>query len=134
VKRNVICMKCGGGFLASRSDAVSCAACHSKRRAEWQKANRHRRKDIHRRLREQAYAGYGGCCACCGEWQFEFLAIDHVNGGGGKDRKKCNTYQIARRVINAGFPREYRVLCHNCNSAIGWFGACPHEQIKKRTA
>src|SRR5712671_6871126 len=30
-------------------------------------------------LRDQAYAGYGGVCACCGEWRTPFLTIDHVN-------------------------------------------------------
>jgi hypothetical protein len=25
-----------------------------------------------------------------------------------------------------GFPDGYRVLCHNCNMALGQYGYCPH--------
>jgi len=129
MKRDFTC-RCGAAFIASRSDARSCPKCHAARRARWQKANRHRRKDAHRKLREQAFAGYGGHCACCGESRFEFLAIDHVNGGGRKDRETRSTNQIARQIIAAGFPPDYRILCHNCNSAIGWYGDCPHQREK----
>lgn len=134
MKREFLC-GCGSTFLASRSDAKHCKVCHAERRAQWQKNNRHRRKAAHRKIREQAFAGYGGQCSCCGEQRFEFLAIVHVNGGGHKERMTKNTYQIARKVINLGFPPEYRVLCHNCNSAIGWYGYCPHQHEQlKRTA
>jgi hypothetical protein len=27
-----------------------------------------------------------------------------------------------------GWPEGYRVLCHNCNSARGLYGYCPHER------
>jgi hypothetical protein len=27
-----------------------------------------------------------------------------------------------------GYPPGFRVLCHNCNMAIGLFGVCPHER------
>ena len=92
---------------------------------------RERRKNLHRALRKEAFKGYGGKCQCCGEDEFEFLAIDHVNGGGRKEREKLSTWQIARRIITKNFPPEYRVLCHNCNQSIGWYGYCPHW---KRTA
>ena len=47
-----------------------------------------RRCRIKRRL--QALAHYGGECACCGEKRTEFLAIDHINGGGIKHRKEID--------------------------------------------
>jgi hypothetical protein len=35
------------------------------------------------------------------------------------------------RIINwihsNGFPEGFRVLCHNCNSALGYYGHCPHD-------
>jgi len=30
---------------------------------------------------------YGGICACCGETIFEFLGVDHIDGGGIEHRK-----------------------------------------------
>lgn len=130
------CKKCSSIFMAVRSDAVSCQECHKKRRKEHQKSDRGRslRAKWHRETREKAYAGYGGVCACCGESRYEFLCIDHVNGGGREDRKIFSTWQIAKRVIDLGFPPEYQVLCHNCNSAKGFFGQCPHVTERERTA
>lgn len=72
---------------------------------------------------------YGGKCVCCGENKFEFLTIDHVNGGGNKHRKKMgiagNSFYKWLRKLN--YPKdEYRLLCMNCNSSLGWYGYCPH--------
>jgi hypothetical protein len=41
----------------------------------------------HRRLREEAIHHYGGACACCGETELAFLAIDHIEGGGQAHRQ-----------------------------------------------
>ena len=126
--RQVHACACGTAFTASRSDAERCFRCRNSHRSKWQRANTKRRADLHRAVREQAFAGYGGQCACCGESRFEFLALDHVEGGGVAERKAgLSTRQIAKRAIDAGFPPKYRVLCHNCNLARGFFGACPHE-------
>jgi hypothetical protein len=35
---------------------------------------------------------------------------------------------IYRWLISSGFPEGFRVLCHNCNQAIGLYGFCPHQQ------
>lgn len=80
---------------------------------------------------------YGGKCACCGESRREFLALDHIGGGGNKHRKSLKTngggtfyaYLHAR-----GYPHGYRVLCHNCNQARGSYGYCPHEIVKIKPA
>ena len=68
-------------------------------------------------------------CACCGEEMLEFLCIDHINGGGDRQRKKTgvNIYAWLRR---SSFPLGYRVLCHNCNSALGFYGYCPHSEVR----
>ena len=68
-------------------------------------------------------------CACCGERQLEFLALDHINGGGTKQRKKIgggmHTYLWLKQQ---GYPKGFRVLCHNCNQAYGFYGYCPHQK------
>lgn len=97
----------------------------------WYEENRDRlraqRQKNHRKKREKAIAAYGGSCQCCGETRFEFLALDHVNGGGNKHRQKVGN-KIARWLVREGFPEdaEIRVLCHNCNSALAFYGYCPH--------
>ena len=125
------CKFCGGVFTAKRNDAIRCSDCRKtylKERSQTERVKK-MRADRYRKLRQAAFDGYGGKCQCCGEDRYEFLALDHVNGGGRKERQTMSTYQIARKVIEANFPPEYRVLCHNCNQAIGWFGYCPHETM-----
>lgn len=93
-------------------------------------AERNRRNT--RKYRMAALGAYGGKCACCGESCYEFLGIDHIDGGGGKHRKellKSGTH-IYLWLKKNDYPDGYRVLCHNCNLAIGFYGACPHERIK----
>ena len=69
-------------------------------------------------------------CACCGESNFVFLTLDHINNDGAIHRKTCAsgsaTYYWIRRN---NYPPIFQVLCWNCQhpKAIGQI--CPH-QIK----
>jgi hypothetical protein len=132
--KDVSCKFCNAVFQSTRLDAKRCESCRQKYLQEYRRKEetKLRRKQSNRRIRERLFAGYGGKCVCCGENKFEFLALDHVNGGGREERKTRSTQQIALTAIREGFPDTYRVLCHNCNQAIGWYGSCPHE--KERTA
>lgn len=82
----------------------------------------------HRQEREEAIDAYGRICACCGEDRFEFLAIDHIDGGGHAQRKMVGG-KMARWLKRQGFPTDVRirVLCHNCNLSLGFYGYCPHQ-------
>jgi hypothetical protein len=87
-------------------------------------------KDSYKAQRETILNQLGGKCECCGETQYEFLAIDHRNGGGIADRKHRSGGSFLRKVIKEGCPKDkYRVLCHNCNSAHGFYGYCPHQSL-----
>lgn len=132
-KQQLICKYCGKRFTAVRSDAKRCSDCNKERIKEFAKSPRGKmlKSENHRKMRISVFSGYGGKCQCCGEDKFEFLAIDHVNGGGREERKRLSTGQIAKKIINNNFPPEYRVLCHNCNQSIGWYGYCPHNQWKR---
>lgn len=90
----------------------------------------------HRRRHEVIYQYSDGkcCCSCCGEPRLEFLAIDHIDGGGAKHRKELGGGRSAHGgqrfyawLRKNGYPSGYRVLCHNCNQSIGSFGYCPHQ-------
>lgn len=101
-------------------------------RRAWHAANRERSlahsKKYARKIREAVLAAYGGKCACCGEVAYEFLTIDHINGGGRKHRSEVG-FNICRVLHREGFPPGYRVLCWNCNCALGRYGRCPHAAL-----
>lgn len=65
-------------------------------------------------------------CECCGEQHIEFLCIDHINGGGGNYRRENPGKYIYYVLRKSGYPDGYRVLCHNCNLSLGFYGYCPH--------
>lgn len=75
-----------------------------------------------------------GPCACCGEDRREFMSVDHIKGNGGYHRSKegwkGGGKAILQALRKAGWPeeakQEYRLLCFNCNFAIGHHGYCPH--------
>lgn len=85
-----------------------------------------------RSIRTAVISKYGGCCACCKEQHYEFLAVDHVKGGGTRARKidSASTSLLYRRLFktNECLP-DFRILCHNCNQAYGLYGYCPHATI-----
>ena len=114
--------------------ASRCKPCYRAKGLEWQQKNseRHNLKTrLHRaKTRALILSAYGGKCACCGEKRSEFLALDHINGGGGKQRRNgfSTSGSIYRFAIRLNFPTTFRLLCHNCNSARGWYGYCPHEK------
>ncbi len=67
-------------------------------------------------------------CACCKEKTYEFLSLDHIKGGGNAHRKRLKSKYILSDLKRRGFPKGFQVLCHNCNLAKGFYGACPHKQ------
>jgi hypothetical protein len=77
------------------------------------------------------YGGNPPKCACCGEMRYEFLAIDHIHGGGIRHAKEIGIKTGGRRMyhwlIKNNFPDGFRVLCHNCNLSMGFYGYCPHQ-------
>ena len=105
----------------------------NKTKREWNIKNRTKLNTLSvlrmRRLRREALAHYGGKCACCGEKQYEFLVIDHVNGGGNKHRKSIKN-KFYDWLKQNDFPKGFQVLCHNCNMAKGFYGICPHKKVE----
>jgi hypothetical protein len=88
-----------------------------------------------RKNREEAIAHYGGKCTCCGESRFEFLAINHKGPRGtGNRQRKSGEHKPGNGFIKwlkrNGWPKDFDILCHNCNQAIGFYGYCPHKGTK----
>lgn len=87
------------------------------------------------RLRLEVLTRYSDgelACACCNERHTEFLAIDHIDGGGHQHRKEIGASGLYTWLKRNNFPAGFRVLCHNCNQAIGVLGYCPHTQAGPR--
>lgn len=86
-----------------------------------------------RRLVIGAYSNQANNCSCCGESEFDFLTIDHINGkstdvrGGASPR--CG-YPLYRWLVRNEFPQGYQVLCMNCNVSKGKRGICAHMRNK----
>jgi hypothetical protein len=81
------------------------------------------------RVKQETLAQYGGTCACCGESTIGKLTIDHPNGDGSKERRQLGLsggFWFYKHLRDAGYPSGYRVLCFNCNVALGHYGYCPH--------
>ena len=70
-------------------------------------------------------------CACCGITQFEFLAIDHIDGGGNAHKKRENINSLYKWLWKNKLPAGFRVLCNNCNFALGAYGYCPHQDKRQ---
>jgi hypothetical protein len=88
-----------------------------------------KRSRLKRLRREGILRAYGSKCACCGESVQEFLTIDHINGGGRQHKlsvKNALYYWIEKN----GYPKDFRLLCSNCNHSLGSYGYCPHQTPK----
>lgn len=113
---------------------------------EWQKNHPKKIKEYRKRQNDrQYYKGYFKkirmevlshyCngekpkCACCGENKYEFLAIDHIGGGGRKHLKEkgIKAGNLYRWLKKNKYPKGFQILCHNCNMAKGMYGYCPHK-------
>lgn len=115
--------RCGECGRRSRKNRRQCLACAGRSYAA-------RRRHIGK-LRGRVMAHYGGSvCVCCGETEMAFLCMDHVNGGGSRHRRADHIARasIYQWLVNRGFPEGFRVLCANCNQAIRFGRACPHQK------
>ena len=56
-------------------------------------------------IKKIVYTHYGNICSCCGESDYMFLTIDHINNDGHKQRRKIST-QLYKSIIDDGFPRR----------------------------
>lgn len=112
-----------------------CDPCRTRRRDRYHSRYREKRiaehRIAHQALKQLVFAAYGGAkCACCGERHQEFLSIDHANGDGAAHRKSIGwvSGNIYGWLKKNKFPEGFRILCMNCNFALGHVGYCPHQR------
>jgi len=72
---------------------------------------------------------YGNKCALCDKDNPHCLTIDHVNGRSLEDNSTGKALYL--KLKNENYPKDnYRLLCYNCNCALG-FGRITEEEIIK---
>jgi len=72
-------------------------------------------------------------CVCCGEKQFDFLTLDHVNNDGYQDKryKNYDRRHYYKYLIRHNFPSNLQTFCWNCNCGKARNdGVCPHSEQK----
>lgn len=74
---------------------------------------------ITRKHKKEIFGLLGNKCTMCGNTDQRILQIDHVHGGGTKERKKFHGdmgkyYRHILRKLQEG-SKEYQLLCANCN-------------------
>lgn len=146
------CQKCADANVEAQKQrrlrnlkAGLCKTCGKPKDSENQKCSKcakvsnatDRRNDRKRRLAVLTHYSNGTPhCKCCGETEIDFLAMDHIDGGGKKHfatkelSSTCGR-SIYRWLVKHSYPSGFRVLCHNCNFAYGAYGSCPHQRIKQ---
>jgi exonuclease VII large subunit len=76
-------------------------------------------KKFRDRIRQAVIALFGGKCARCGFSDWRALQVDHINGGGTKERKSLQNNQALYKAMLAADPADinskYQLLCANCN-------------------
>ena len=105
---------------------ISCTKERNKKyvRTDAKRANLRKRRDACRR---RVIAKYGGVCTCCGEDEYAFLVMDHVDGGGTQDRGK-SPHTVYARLDREPVSPDYQVHCANCNMAKERKEGCPHAE------
>lgn len=80
--------------------------------------------------RKLLIAKLGGKCECCGKDNYDYLSIDHINGGGQQDRKSFKRWKnYIKHLLNMDIDilkNNYRCLCYNCNYSKGSYKVCCH--------
>src|SRR3990167_10375303 len=86
---------------------------------QWTKDNpdkvRAAQRKYSRNLRLQALEKLGSKCERCGFNDPRALQIDHINGGGVRERKKGTSQHVFYRSIVNGERTDLQLLCANCN-------------------
>lgn len=115
--------------------ASNCISCVSiiRKAFYWKQPEllKQKAKEAEQKVRATVIAAYGGKCACCGEAGHWFLTMDHVIGRAKGQVPAFAGSKLYRWLINHGFPKEFQLLCWNCNLAKHHYGSCPHKLAQK---
>lgn len=100
-----------------------------KNNPEYKRKNNERATRNYYKNKKECLDHYKHKCRCCGETIFEFLTIEHINGGGRKHREENKITNMWLWLIKNKFPDGFEILCYNCNCGKRLNRICPHEMI-----
>ena len=115
----------GENLYVTPNGQQGCRQCRRQAGNTFSRKHPYRERDRKRQLRMSVIQAYGAQCVCCGEKEYAFLSIDHI-GGKVSEGKRRKSDMLCSWLRAHSYPAGYRVLCHNCNQAIGYYGTCPH--------
>jgi hypothetical protein len=125
------CITCNLAINAHKGHG-NCVVCYDKKRdradeksrlsqSKYRANNREKIKEsnkkLHQKNRNKLMDLLGNKCSRCGFSDYRALQIDHIHGGGIKERSLFNTKDYHRHVIKSLMNNEnkYQLLCANCN-------------------
>lgn len=82
------------------------------------------KREYYQKLRSAALSYYSDDkleCALCGIKEYTYLCLDHIDGGGTKQRAENSALRgkaVYAWVKKNDYPLIFRVLCYNCNFAV----------------
>jgi hypothetical protein len=125
---NKVCNNCGTQltldnwiFATYKHKNYKCDDCRKITAKQYNKENSNKiaqTKQLYRRkLKIAVLNHYGDSCNECGEDNFYYLTIDHINNDGNIDRKNglSSGHNFYHWLIKNNFPPQFRTLCFNCN-------------------
>ncbi len=130
-RNHTVCLVCNKTDFKHKAKGV-CTSCYDKKRymendnvklsrIKYRKNNpekiKESNKKYHEKNRNNLLNLMGNICCKCGFSDKRALQIDHINGGGIKERVLYNTKDYHRVVLKSLKNKEnkYQLLCANCN-------------------
>jgi hypothetical protein len=95
------------------------ALTNAERQKRWRDKNPQVEQNRRYQLKNRVLSHYGEGkpkCVICDESRLECLSIDHISGGGNKQRRKSLRSSTAfyHWLETRGYPEGYQTLCMNC--------------------
>lgn len=90
----------------------------AKFKADPEKVALHNERNLnnYHRTRYAIFDILGHECARCGFNDYRALQVDHIHGGGNKQRMRVNSLQYFREILqDPNIKLKYQTLCSNCN-------------------
>lgn len=87
------------------------------------------KQQIYEQNKKNIFKKLGEKCQCCGLNDYQSLSIDHVHGGGRKEKMIVRGESYLRKLKKMPteeLQQNYQLLCYNCNYCKGSWGVCAH--------
>lgn len=106
---------------------VLCGSCNLQKEIDRRRRRGSNTWEHNQAAKLRVIGRYGGSCRCCGQTGLDKLVIDHINGGGSKEKATYPSRNVYL-FLDGSLPdhNRFQVLCQNCNQAKASLGACPH--------